>query len=613
MKSFLPYQIWYGLMVIIPLILFNNCGKGFRRDNSFVLSETFELPSLYYDDGNWPEVQCPTTQEKIRIAVTQGQLDAEENKIVNFDDHNQNNKIIAHNLRRRWIANSENLAVTIHNQCFLEGKSTSFLALPVANLTPEATYTTFRLPVNEAIWGEELYREAINDPCVVSVSLDEDIPVSQVAGPPPNDPRYPEQNYLRRINHAFVYSYAYNQFNGIKIDVPVAVVDTGVDINHPDLNSMILRDQNGNLVTLNGMNSSNNPNDVTDSGFHGTHVSGIIAAQGNNGIGISGVGGRGIKLIPIKASNDGNTLSLSAILNGIRWAVDRGARVINLSLGGSVRNEDFLNAIRYAESKGVLVIAAAGNEGRELNSNYTIYPAMFTTEVSNMLTVGSLDASSGNRSNFSNYSSTYVDLFAPGSDGSSGILSTVPVRDGSYASRLGGQPINGTSMAAPVVSAAAALVIGLAESRGFPISHNQVKLFFEKAALRPFRGLEKVDKVLDLWRLLETVALDSNLSLLSQLPPSEMRGRLAFEQQSSSIGLPAGRDVEISVKKSADSSILAKYQWFKNGQPIAGGTGPTLKLKNLSLEDKGIYVNRTYHGKTIIQSSYIKINVAKCP
>jgi len=184
---------------------------------------------------------------------------------------------------------------------------------------------------------------------------------------------------------------------------------------------------------------------------HGTHVSGIIAASRNNKLGMNGVA-TNVKIMAVRAVPDGDEYDKDVAL-GLRYAVDNGAKVINTSFGKgfSPKKEWVYEAILYAASKDVLIVNAAGNDGKNLDVEKT-YPndsRDLVTEISdNVLTVGAMSASYDENlpASFSNYGKINVDVFAPGVQ----IYSTIP--DGEYAK------FNGTSMAAPSTAGVAALL-----------------------------------------------------------------------------------------------------------------------------------------------------------
>lgn len=201
-------------------------------------------------------------------------------------------------------------------------------------------------------------------------------------------------------------------------------------------------DQDGNRYVddLTGWNFTNASANPWDGHSHGTHVSGIIAARTNNGVGVAGVAGN-VRILPLKWIGDGGTGSLSAAASAIYAAVDQGAKVINASWGGG--SSAIRDAIAYAGTKGVVFVASAGNS--TTNTDVTPhYPSGYP--LANIVSVAAL-TSSGGLASFSNYGATSVDLGAPGSS----VYSTVP---GGYGNK------SGTSMAAPFVAGAISLLAG---------------------------------------------------------------------------------------------------------------------------------------------------------
>ncbi|HEV3121971.1 MAG TPA: S8 family serine peptidase, partial [Isosphaeraceae bacterium] len=214
---------------------------------------------------------------------------------------------------------------------------------------------------------------------------------------------------------------------------------SGIDLTHPDLAGRLWTNP---ADGTHGWNFINNTPNVQDDNGHGTHVSGILGAAGNNGIGSAGVNWQA-QIMPLKfIGSDGNG-STDAAVTAIYWAVQHGARVINASWDGSAYSQSLYDAISYANTHGAVVVAAAGNETAN-NDVVATYPA--SIRLPNMISVAAVD-SSGNLAYFSNYGANTVDLAAPGVN----IWSTVP---GSYG------VLSGTSMAAPFVTGVVSLVIG---------------------------------------------------------------------------------------------------------------------------------------------------------
>ncbi|MFV9510496.1 S8 family serine peptidase [Tepidibacillus sp. LV47] len=292
------------------------------------------------------------------------------------------------------------------------------------------TYQSYQLkktPLNARIISipkgkkiEEFINELIRDP-------DVDYAQPNYSYKPffiPNDPGYSKQWYLPKVQ----VPEAWDKLPQNGTVTYVAVIDNGVDINHPDLRNNILFD-NYNAV------NPTVPIDISQTNGHGTIVAGIIGATINNAEGISGISPN-VKIMPINVFT-GEEAYEEDIANGIYYAVNHHAKVINLSLGTYDYGFALKEAIDYAYAKGVVVVAAAGNDNTDLPS----YPASFA----NVISVGATDEND-QKAQFSNYGST-IDVVAPGTN----ILSTAP--NGQYAIA------SGTSMASPIVAATAALLL----------------------------------------------------------------------------------------------------------------------------------------------------------
>ena len=242
---------------------------------------------------------------------------------------------------------------------------------------------------------------------------------------------------IRAFEGWSLYPGAYTAQSGVK----VAVVDTGVDHRHEDLND-------GRVVTAAGANCMGAggtcaPGSALDDHGHGTIVAGIVAAAANNGHGVAGIAFSS-QIVPVKVMDSNGTGTYASITNGILWAARSGARVINLSLGGLEFSQTLCDAVAQARSAGALVVAAAGNKGTSAPS----YPAACPGTVG----VAATDAND-NVTSFSNVGSPNVFVSAPGVS----IVSTY--LNNSYG------PTDGTSVSAPIVSALGALLFGQVPAR----------------------------------------------------------------------------------------------------------------------------------------------------
>jgi subtilisin family serine protease len=267
----------------------------------------------------------------------------------------------------------------------------------------------------------------------------EEVEVGLLEVTPNDDPRYgstaQQKTALDQANFDGAWS---NGDDGA--GVVVAVVDTGVRGDHEDLA--------GNLLP--GVDfASSSAGTCVDPNSHGTHVAGILGQVDNT---IGGIGGApGVDILPVRVLDANGTGSSTTVAAGIDWAVDHGADVVNLSLGGAF-SQTMSDAVDNAVAAGVVVVAAAGNCGNP-NPPLDKCPSgqnspSFPAEKSNVIAVGALSTGSTARASFSN-NNTYVDIAAPGTT----IDSTLPSGNPPYGIK------SGTSMATPFVSAVAALVV----------------------------------------------------------------------------------------------------------------------------------------------------------
>ena len=266
----------------------------------------------------------------------------------------------------------------------------------------------------------------------------------------PNDPDYP-----------FQYAVANSATGAISAPTAwatrtscstVAVLDTGIDTDHPDLAPNIYKssdkpnngkddDKNGYVDDTYGLNVIKGKGSGEDDNGHGSHVAGIVGGRGNNGTGVSGICWS-TKLMAVKFMNSKGKGSTSDAIAGMEYAAKKGAKVINCSFGSSSKSTALHDAVDYVQDKGALLVVAAGNDGDNIDKKPE-YPASYTD--SNILTVAAT-TSTDTLASFSNYGSTGVDVAAPGNQ----ILSTY--KGGGY------KLLSGTSMASPYAAGLAAML-----------------------------------------------------------------------------------------------------------------------------------------------------------
>lgn len=231
-------------------------------------------------------------------------------------------------------------------------------------------------------------------------------------------------------------------------DIVVAVIDTGIDPSHPDIKNNLWHDKNTGFYGWDFV--SNKPNPLDDHS-HGTHVAGILGAAMNTKAGVSGVAHR-VSIMAVKYYSDRNSGSenLKNSIKALNWAIDHGAKIINYSGGGPEFSADEYSALKRARDKGVLLVAAAGNERQntDLAENY-YYPCAY--KLDNIICVAAINIRNEMLPS-SNWGRLRVDVAAPGEN----ILSTVP--GGKYAY------MSGTSQATAFVTGLSALL--LSKNRG---------------------------------------------------------------------------------------------------------------------------------------------------
>lgn len=315
----------------------------------------------------------------------------------------------------------------------------------------------------------------------------------------PNDTYYSKQYAIGKVQGDAAWSIWQP-----KQQVIIAICDTGVDNTHPDLTNKIARDASGILGydAINGVRSA-----ASDVYGHGTHVAGIAAAQVNNGKGVAGIAGWNgqsgisdthfIKIMPIRVLDSTGSGDDSTIAEGVIWAVDHGAKVVNMSLGSTGYTDVLNNACQYVWNHGGIVCAAAGNDGlADIN-----YPAADP----HVIAVGATDPND-QLTDYTNYGS-WVQVAAPGGGDalSTQIYSTTPtysthVRDFQYT--LNYDYLSGTSMSTPFIAGEAAMIMSqnptLTNSQVYNLIIGQVDTItsYQGETLAPGAGRINVYKAL---------------------------------------------------------------------------------------------------------------------
>jgi subtilisin family serine protease len=412
----------------------------------------------------------------------------------------------------------------------------------------------------------------------------------------PDDPEFLEGNQWGLKNEAFQVDIRAELGWDIRTtaeDVVVAIIDTGIDTDHPDLVANLWKnpgeipgnglddDSNGIVDDIFGLNAISGLGDVEDDNGHGTHVAGIAGAVGNNETGITGVAWN-TNLMTVKFLNEEGRGVASDAIEAIYYAVDQGANIINASWGSFEYSSGLYDAVNYAADADVLFVAASGNTSFNIDSNGD-YPSSF--DLDNIISVGSIGRG-GELSEFSNYGKSTVDIAAPGED----ILSTVPFEDSAYFE------FSGTSMAAPHVTGI--LVLLLQHYSGDPMAIQKERLFQGYRPLDSLDGKIRYAGIPDLGGSLGLAEPLSRFRFMETLPLEYIR----FNGQSITL--------DVEVENPEDVS----YHWYRNGYLIPGAIANSLTLENLRESNSGQYkVVAEKAGFSISDSTQLKIIVPSLP
>ena len=375
------------------------------------------------------------------------------------------------------------LAVLMDNACTRSRSDRSVLGKVVSQIGPHPSLSqqTYTWTLDRDYSEKELEALSNQNPCVIGVSWNQYYKMQSTPSPAIfNDAQYPNQEHFASIRAPEAYFATYNVAGGLNTmtgdPVIIAEIDTGIDWSHPDIYDSLWQHSQGigiDITTLGGIRDYN-PYDVSDNG-HGTHVAGLMAAVTSNSIGVAGVMPFRAKIMAIKIfkRNSANEMVTTSadLANGINFAGNNHANIANISLGsitsGPATDPVVEAAVNATLAKGTAIVVVIGNAdsggGQEVNgTTLSSIPGQYASKAG-VIGVASYDTSTGNKSYFSHYSTTFAEIAAPGavSTGSGqtsvGLLSTIPT--GILASGYG--RLAGTSQAAPIVSAAAGIAFGL--------------------------------------------------------------------------------------------------------------------------------------------------------
>ncbi len=481
-------------LALVLVFFYSNCSQ-FKSTPS---ESDFSLSSLVSTNGL--TVRSPFTLNKLRIEVPISGLSLAitSQHLTTANLTASSNLSEQQDLKLQMIADNKCLkTLSTLEVSQLLGSSVSF---DYSKQSSKISIQSYPLTINGSVTYAELETLSNSKPCIIGVTRNTPVQTTGANLPAPLQ-NAAHLNYLKMDQALAAYP---TDLQNSGEPVVIAVVDTGVDTDHPHLAPLIWSDKNGNR----NFNFSKSTN-MNDGNGHGTHVSGLALSMTDFNPKIA-------KIMAVKVLGDDGSGYSADVFNGIMFAIENGANVINLSLSG--RNIgapfEYIEASWRALNRNVLMVVAAGN------NNESVVPLFFNEDpngttllnqgpwpsglspIAGLINVGSIDASTGQRSSFSNYSHNgFVELSAPGCDLSvrpfTGLKSTIP--GGGYNSFCG------TSMASPVVTGASALLIKYFKNRNINYTSRGIERELLDNGAKKFQTTEFLAE-------LDAVALTQNLS-----------------------------------------------------------------------------------------------------
>ncbi len=374
------------------------------------------------------------------------------------------------------------LLLVVKTSCILELENPLYVLgqeVKIPDRLRELSQAALKLTVTGPFEQGQAEKDMDQSSCLIGMDeaeddaeMDEEIPQAEVHGgsvlvEKTNDPESDRQAHLNFLN----YSKSFEIQDHITEEVVVAVLSTGINHNHPDLRNRMWGSIIGGGHGIN-FTSPGGENRTTDDGGEGTHIAGIIGAQRDNDYGVAGLLGGFVKLMAVKVVGDGRRSRSSEgdVFNGINFAINKRVDVIVLSLEEEKTTVNVLTllGIRNAVRAGIFFVLGAGDGGGLLSDRRLRFPISAGSGIGGAMTVGSVDTHDGRFSSFSNHSSDYVEIGAPGAEKSRGSMSKYGILstsvDGRYSRR------RGTAMAAAMVASAAGLLIGYFKTNDIPYS-----------------------------------------------------------------------------------------------------------------------------------------------
>lgn len=472
-------------IVFLP-VFFNSCAKKLNLDKEILYSKSScpkpdNIEPISVNSKLSVEARSPFANAKLQLDQVSASGGAQQKL-------QQTNKLQA----------GYELSVIFRSKCLMNQDSPTANAfkLDLSNYIKNFNNSfSYHLVLEENIDKAELSSILHSDDCVVGASKSLKYKAQSVFA---QEPYHMNQKaFYDSIEHSKAIELVQKDISeALNQSVKVAVIDTGVDYTHPDLKDNIIQldsGQWGYKVSANEV-VVGDPSDKSVNG-HGTHVAGIIGAINGNQEGVSGLA-YFAKILAINVFDNhpqGYHTKSSDVYNGIQKALQENVDIINLSVGqfSASYSEDasYLQGLLDAVTSNVLVVTVIGNTTDEYGTaevdgvNLTVIPGIYGAAIDGVITVASIDAESNLLSEFSLYSQVYAEIAAPGAIGSEGIFSTIKSLDSSVPYGY----LKGTSMAAPMVSSAAALAISILKQQGKAYSVKDLEDLIKSTAHRSYK------------------------------------------------------------------------------------------------------------------------------
>jgi subtilisin family serine protease len=589
LKKHVRHISTFVLLSIVLLSAFINCSKYSSNMDQSSIQENSIYPNT---NGATPGT---VKQSLVLTCLPRASSTAAKNQKMTIAQKAQK---ISSQIRDFSWDQTEDLIVTLNSACLRNNKMTDSLLKYIAlnKLNLDLDKSVYVIDKNSVTDLQQFNLDALNSVCMEAADINKPMKLSI------SDPYFSSQTFYSSIGLTESLMNTILSYNsGSLYTTKVAVVDSGVDTNHPDLTNQIAKNSGSQVI---GVNAANGSTDYSDFGFHGTHVTGLIAASYNNSSHGIGAYGKNIKIYPARVFDTTDSAPMSVVANAILWAANQDVDLINLSMGGPAESVVLKNAIQTAVDKGVFVIVAAGNDAKSLDSASKTYPAVYSSDIDGLITVGSFDASSLGLSSFSNYSPNHVDILSPGSNGTLGILSTVPTSKSAsgMANKINTSPIHGTSMATPVVTGVMAAMISTAKAKGFRVTPSQLERFVHNEGTpsnSSYNSYSKGGKYLSYTHMYS--------ALLNQIDSTQKI--IEFQNQPKIQKAIVGDKIQFTTALTSNSNYIVNYQWYKNNVKLTGETQANLILNSITTSDAGEYQLEISSGTKKVLSQKVTLTV----